>query len=80
MGGSADMFEWSAFCQMWVSTSSDCRRCLAVLPDGCAILPFFPHHIHMAEEKEVRPGRLLSTIEVVDVIARELAVMFGDND
>ena len=43
-------------------------------------LPYFPHHIHMAEEKEVRPGRSLSTIEVVDMIAHELAVMFGDNE
>jgi hypothetical protein len=43
-------------------------------------LPHFPHHIHLAEENEVRPGRLLSTIEVIDLIARELKAMFGDNE
>jgi hypothetical protein len=42
--------------------------------------PNFPHHIHVTEEKDVRPGRSLGTIQVIDVIARELTVMFGDDE
>ena len=35
-------------------------------------LPNFPHHVHVSEESYVEPGRLLSVIELIDVIEQEL--------
>ena len=32
----------------------------------------FPHHVHVSEESDVEPGRLLSVIELIDLIEHEL--------
>lgn len=33
----------------------------------------YPHHIHVVEEAHVEPGRSLSILDVVDVIAKEVS-------
>lgn len=35
-------------------------------------LPNFPHHVHGGEELRVEPSRLLSIIELIDIIEQEL--------
>jgi len=35
-------------------------------------LPNFPHHVHVDEESHVEPGRVLSVIELIDIIEQEL--------
>jgi hypothetical protein len=37
-------------------------------------LPNYPHHIHFDEDTHVEPGRPLSILDLVDVIADELSV------
>jgi hypothetical protein len=35
--------------------------------------PSFPHHVHVAKEDRVEPGRSLSIIESIDIIESEVA-------
>jgi len=35
-------------------------------------LPNFPHHIHIGSETQVVPGRILSIIELIDLLEKEL--------
>jgi len=35
--------------------------------------PNFPYHVHVGEESRIEPGRLLGIIDVIDIIADELA-------
>lgn len=36
-------------------------------------LPNFPHHIHLGDEKTVVPGHVLSLIDLLDILEREMA-------
>jgi len=35
-------------------------------------LPNFPHHIHIGSETQIVPGRILSIIELIDLLEKEL--------
>jgi len=35
-------------------------------------LPNFPHHIHIGSETQVVPGRILSIIELIDLLEKKL--------
>jgi hypothetical protein len=35
-------------------------------------LPNFPHHIHLAEEKQVKPGHSLNILNLIDLVEQEL--------
>jgi hypothetical protein len=37
-------------------------------------LPNFPHHVHIGETEIIEPGRVLSTIELIDLIQLELNI------
>jgi hypothetical protein len=35
-------------------------------------LPNFPHHVHIGETSQVEPGKLLSILELIDMIEQEI--------
>jgi len=35
-------------------------------------LPNFPHHVHLGEESQVEPGRVLSIVELISLIEQEI--------
>jgi hypothetical protein len=48
------------------------KNCYPRYPVSLPNLPNFPHQVHMTEEFHVEPGRLLSVIELINVIEQEL--------
>jgi hypothetical protein len=37
-------------------------------------LPYFPHHVHVGDEKQVVPGQALSILNLIDLVEQELGV------